>query len=618
MKVDIDECIDYIQRYLSVQRRDAAGTMPAMLLPTQLKLLRDAPAARLERDISVVVKPRQIGSSTLWLLLVFTFLVKFPGISILWVNLDEDGAKEIREKFTVIASSAEDMPGSGHPGKSKDNEDEFRLSNGSRVVWAVAGKKMDTAVNVGRGGTFHFVVYCEFAYWLYAKETLDSLAPALEHSDPSVIVDSTPNGVTGPGATYHKMAQAARRGEPGYTLCFYPWWDEPGYRDRLLPEERDYILATLSEEEEIMVEAAREQGVVLDPEQVSWWRRMRDKHEEKVYEIYPFRFDDAFVKPGLCVFDEHVMRAYQRRAANEDFPVGLLPAQVAIFVGTRGPLMGGDLLLTPRWGASDIRRGYTRVYQAPQGGTRYFVGVDGSSGGRSGDWQCATLVDDKMNIVATMRMRVPVTQFAGYVQRLATAYDAYVLIESEKYGRAIHQRISEPVPDSVAEAYNAGPGLCPPYQKFVDGGLFDTNTKTRPLLVQLLIDTIDNGLVDLVDKELFLEASDFREDDKGKVGHSPGSHDDGLFSLAIACHARNLIVGTGRARKTPPTMRTPDAQGHYDYLQDRPAGLHRTGQKGPAQAGAARENQGSFAHGLAGKQKQALRVRRRRSRKYLG
>lgn len=577
-KIDPLEEIAWMEAHVWVQKGSkGGGTIPLRARPLQRRMSLESPAVRLEKDKTVNVKPRQIGSSTWWLANCICKMVKLPGINILWVNMDDDQAREIRAKWDVIWKSVQSSRNSGFPEVKENNDKVFRLENGSRIRFYTAGDEKDKAENVGRGGTFNLAIFCEFAYWSHPQAVLNSLSPALRRSEPSIIIDSTANGVTGRGEVYYEYARRAQEGHPGYTLLFYPWWDDPDYCNILSPEEEAEVEASLTEEEEAIIEQAAAVGKKLTMGHIAWWRDSVLEMKEKVHETYPATFEQAFLKPGKCAFSDKLMRKLIKKVASRSFEPPLPAEQVLAFEdeiqARRDPANPFvrpdlDLLARPKWGASpkQIGAGYCRVWRLPdQAKAPFFAGIDGSKG--VDDWQSMTILDRDFELCAILRARVRPTIYAANAQRLLTLYDAWVQVEMEGSGTTILNRILEPVHPSISAKFRTGTILSRPYQRIVGDGFWRTTKYSRPALIELIIDILDNEIVRVPDELFYAEMDEFRDNGDGKIEHAPGSHDDQLFSTGMAAELRQRIIGTAHARSPFPRISLVRVDPRHGYIE---------------------------------------------------
>jgi hypothetical protein len=185
-----------------------------------------------------------------------------------------------------------------------------------------------------------------------------------------VIIESTANGLEGPGEAYYQAWEAAVAGDNEFLPIFLPWWDDPAYQ---LPEE--FALdAPRDEYEKFLMNDIKHwktgKTVHLTKSQIAWFRETLSTKCEGILEKwraeYPSTPEEAFVATGNPAFTIEEMQFAQnafvkipwqgRCVLTADQKHGQLQK------GTDGPLV---------------------VYETPQKGHHYFAGVDSARGEES-------------------------------------------------------------------------------------------------------------------------------------------------------------------------------------------------------------------------------------------
>lgn len=574
-RVDTKRVLDHIEHHIEVQNPYAPGSVPFRPMPIQREFLLTSKAMRLERHSDYAVKPRQVGLTTLNLGYGASVCVLYPGFNMLFVCQDEDNLAAVKRKFKFIHRSLIDSHGSGLGKRDVelDNLNEWVLKNGSSISFIEAGSTRKASHKTGRGDTAHYVNFTEVAYWGHAGEVLNALAPGTEHSEPSFCFDTTPNGKTGDGEWYYKRVMACKRGEIRGTVHFWAWFEDPRYSLRV--DDREAFVASLDEEETRLVDAY---GLSL--EQLAWRReKIAETHggEDKFKEIYPETLESAFRSTVDNVFDPDVMRHHERSielSGERWLPGEKVRSALTEFshAGFKSPLYQDE----DRW------PGFTRIYHPPSSlNAPYSMGVDCSEGRRGGDAQALAIVDRHAQITAIARMRVDPIIFASIVQILSTVYDLLPRIEDQSTGKKVAGYITEEVaPSEIAKR-----GAHPILERSLPAVLEKTSAAHRPKLISYLIHTIGTEDVFIPDRVIFDEMTTFVETSSGKVEHAPGHHDDILFALAIAYHARERTLQRGRRsdyQALANSKRKP-YRDRYDYTNE-----HRGGE---AEAGGDRRSQ---------------------------
>jgi hypothetical protein len=457
---------------------------------------------------------------------------------VLWVDADEDTAKGIRNKWNVIVQSAIGSRGSNMPKVVADSEHEFALSNGSRMVRNASGGTVDAAERVGMGDTFQFCVWTEFAWWSEPEATINALLPALEHSNPSVIIDSTPKG---PFGAYYDYVKEAQAGSEELDLYFWPWWMESGYRSRA-----PAIDLTIEE-----INLVEKYG--LNNFQINWRRQKMKRFKASFCTTYPETVESCFMEAQSILFDNDVILYLNRK----DYPVPISKEELLrVFPVEFLPEYDGsgvdDLLFEPKWD-QDVGTGYTRFYHLPSDNAApYVLTVDPAEGieDLSADWMAMTLLDRDANICATGYYRIPPVRVAGIVQRIAMLYGAYVCIENSSTGVSIRDNLKWPVSKEEIESNYAHSVLLEGFTHFWSGGLFRMTARTRPVVINWFMEQLNSGYIDVVDKTIFQEMITLKRFPDGRIAapKGKGKYDDMLFALGIALEVRSKLLTRDRHR----------------------------------------------------------------------
>lgn len=219
-----------------------------------------------------------------------------------------------------------------------------------------------------RGLTSSFTHLTEAAFYPY-DGIFTSLLNTLSMDKNNIcLVETTANGVEGPGEAYYQYWEAAMAGENEFLPIFLPWWDDPAY---VLPEELAAD-APRDEYEKFLMNDIKHwktgKRVHLGKDRVAWFRETLATKCEGILEKWraemPSTPEEAFVATGNPAFTiEEIQFAENavvkippfrgRCVLSSDLKHGELQK------GTDGPLV---------------------VYETPQKGHHYFAGVDSARG----------------------------------------------------------------------------------------------------------------------------------------------------------------------------------------------------------------------------------------------
>jgi hypothetical protein len=383
----------------------------------------------------------------------------------------------------------------------------------SRLSIVEAGASAASADKKGRSGTVHRLHVTEQAFFEYAQESLNAIEECVPKvgSGSEIIKESTPKGV---GGKFYDDVQAAKApagcplltpGASGYTLHFYPWFQEPEYA------------VPLEHGEEIEPESDREQFLAKQgctPEQIKWFRqKVASKgSQDLVDQEYPSDPETCFLLSGRPFFSMERIEKMRLDAEHKP-PLRRIPVQ---FDGARGEL---------------------RVWHLPEKGSRYVLSLDPSEGTggdplggkvleRGTGKVCATLHGQfKPHAAARIAALRPAEMKPGMSPpAIGLGYwfnEAMVAVERNNHGHAVLQALHrEHHYRNIFVHHDKKPGW-----------LNTEVTRTKAL------NDLDNALRDgsLTDLDLATlgEMRTFITNDRGRVEAARGSHDDLVLALAI-------------------------------------------------------------------------------------
>lgn len=520
------ELLDWCERHITIKHVVTGKQSPLRWNESQKLIFDQSDALRFHHVTDGTVKMRQGGISTGLLCYCIALIVHFDNICITWVNLDEDVGKVIRRKFEALWQSAQLSPGSGVPEFAhRDSEQEFVLPNGSAIVWEAAGGSPQTAGRAGRGDTIDLAIYCEMATWEYADKTLAAIRPAIKSTKGGTFIDSTPPEFEGDGAEYLSHIRAIRSGNFPGEVIFLPWWlREDYYADT--PAEPPYGI-----EERALMRAG------IDLYRIQWRRETIADPSigDRFPRIYPESLDVALTPEGQSAFDAHILDALKGALAADDWPMHLSRAAVRDLTGCDNTsLLTNDtqcrIYDTPtQVDTPDNIKG--RVMERSRLG--HILAVDASDGGPKSDNQGVALIDPHGDIIAMIRVRTTPMHLAAAVQRLALAFDATVVIESNARAAALVERyVREPISEEEIARHGCDSMLAQPYVKVFT---LHANVKTRVAIEDAFVTHL-NGLVECPNPWL---AAEMLAWDAEKRKARAGSVDDLLDACGIAWYFRN-------------------------------------------------------------------------------
>lgn len=323
---------------------------------------------RTRRD--VVLKPRQIGFSTLELVRDVWYALRYEGVQVLIVSHDSSLCEQMFRDVRRMIDGFVDVMAGIIPRPAASSVREVVLHNGSAIRIVEAGATARVADQRGRSGTIHRLHATEVAFWGAAEATFAALMGAVSPTG-EVVAESTPNGAAG---TFYEMALAAESDPSNeWTLHFFPWFEHAEYRKATAA---GFDPAPLSDEERQL----RVSG--CDDEQIAWWRaQLADPTRgglARLKQEFPLDSASCFVMPGGAFLDAETCDWLAAEVRN---PIALEPMTVT----TPTPKTLGTLT----------------VYALPLPGASYVIGADVSEG-VEGDESALDVMDRKTGVtVAT-------------------------------------------------------------------------------------------------------------------------------------------------------------------------------------------------------------------------
>jgi len=359
----------------------------------------------------VCLKARQLGMSTLLLLLDIFWCYIHPGLQGALIADTSDNKDTFRQTITQMLDSL--PPGFRVPIKSH-NRTALTFQNGSRIQYMQAGVGKNSGL--GRSRAFSFVHGSEIGRWGDQKG-IDTLLAALATKNPNrlYIWESTALGYN----AFYDMYKGALT-DPKQHACFIGWWAKELYRIESEDPEFDKWWGenpTLSEIEQAMeVLILADYGHQMLPEQWAWWRKMQSTRSEgSLMEEFPWHAQVAFQATGSPFF--------ARQRLNEDLKFlrgsSTFNGYRYVFGNTLASLKCEPVMV-----GQDAE---LRVWEKPQRLGRYVMGIDVAYG-RSDTadrhsisvWRCYA---DKMVQVAEWGTSLPETrQVAWVLAHLAGSY----------------------------------------------------------------------------------------------------------------------------------------------------------------------------------------------------
>lgn len=521
MSLLILTCILYIQRFLKIRTKD--GGICHLILNQPQQRLYDVIKEQWEKGKPVriiILKARQMGFSTLVEAIIFWLTTTARMVESMIVAHTDDATKNL---FLMSKRFLDNLPDAIKPMQRASNAQELVFDTpakykgkskglGSRIRCATAGGS-----GIGRGFTIKCLHLSEFAFWPGDKrDTLTGLLQAVPDLPGTLIViESTANGFDEFKKMWDDSVEAQRNGTDGYIPVFFAWHEMAEYR-RPVPKNFERT----QEEQELA------DTFGLDDEQLAWRRWCIDTQcrgdLDLFHQEYPSTPDEAFISTGRCAFDKAALILRREQVRKDDWEQGSFHIEYNL----------SGKIQKFKWAPEN--GGPIRIRKHPEKGVPYVIG--GDTAGTGSDKFAAHVLDNRTGEqVAVLHHQFGERMFAEQVYCLGKYYgDALVGIETnystfpqmclEELGYTkfyIRERL-DTYTGKMAEAFG-----------------FETNARSRPMIIDNLKDVARKALETIWDYDTLGEMLTFVYDEKWKAQAENGEHDDLVMSLAIAHHIRS-------------------------------------------------------------------------------
>lgn len=384
--------------------------------------------------------------------------------------------------------------------------------------WAV-----DTATKeVGRSRTINFFHGSECAFW---KDGISSIQASLGETftkDSIKIYETTANGFN----DYRTMWKSGE-----HINCFYEWWLTPEYRLNFeTKNRRTKFLNDIYRVNDWIHQRLKwlleEKG--LDENQLYWYYKKYNGYIDKelIKQEYPCSPEEAFIASGKCYFDKETIIKY----------IDLIEQQHNLGVIKRG-YFECDVIYDNIANKKDITNikwvddptGPIKIYREPERGVPYVLGGDTS--GEGSDKNTGTVIDNTdENTVATLEQEKDETSYTIQIYCLGMYYNKALVGLETNFSTYPTQMLAEEymypnlyVREKVDDYTE---------KKYTSFG-FETNKKTRPLILANLQRIINQETSKIKDIEILREALTFIKNEKGRAEAQQGCHDDKILGTAI-------------------------------------------------------------------------------------
>ncbi|MBW9169754.1 terminase [Clostridium estertheticum] len=490
--------IEWIQTFLKIV--DKSGKTVPFKLTQEQKDFVDG----LDLE-NIVDKTRQLGISSVVIGLAIRLCVVKPNSSCLLASHDQKSCNAI---FDKLKSQFASLPDFIKPKTIANNRAEIKMVNGSTITCSVAGNN-----DLCRGNTLQFCHLSELAFWKNASKHLNSITQAMG-TDSTLIIESTPNGVN----LFHDLYMGAKNKENSFK-CFYYNWINGGqlFTKKYIEAMQRYhavhnkdLEQTDLDEEELDLQKI---GATL--RQLTWRRMTISKTSlEQFHQEYSSYDTEGFLLSGDSVFDsKRVNEALMALKINK---TKHLPIKAITDL---------PIILKQHYGKSFF------MWDIPKYGEHYSIGMDASEG-LGQDSHCIEVFDSNMVQVAEfINNKIKPWLMAEILDCIGRYYNkGLICVERASGGLSILARMRADFHYMGLVKFKSFDN----FNKIVWNLGFDTNLKTKSLVVNDFLEMFDKRLMVIKSERILQEMQVFVSHDNGSMGALVGSHDDTIMSVCMA------------------------------------------------------------------------------------
>ncbi|EJO5346486.1 terminase [Clostridium botulinum] len=489
--------IDWIESFIKIVNKEGK-TVPFILTDEQRQFVEGLEAE------NIVLKSRQLGLSVVSIALAIRQCIVYPNSCCLLVSYDQKSCNAV---FGKLKQQFNSLPKWLKPQTEANNRQEIKMVNGSKITCVTAGNK-----ELSRGDTLQFIHLSEFAFWKNPDKHLNSITQAIG-TGATLIIESTANGVN----LFHDLYFKSKNKENSFKPYFFNWIDGGSLFKKKYKEavkrykainNKNLIENDLDDEEKELLKL----GATM--EQLTWRRMTISKTSlEQFHQEYPSTDVEAFIISGNSVFDsKKVSQALTILKTNKTKYI------------KKENIIGLPNGLKQHYGRSFF------IYQIPKAGKRYYVGADLSEGVGQ-DYSVIEVLDkDGEQVAEFYNNKIKPYKMSEIINSIGHYYNyALLTIEKASGGHSVIERLRYDLKYMNMTKYKSYDD----FNRMVWNVGFDTNSKTKSLIINDLIELFEKNQLKINSERLLQEMQVFVSEN-GKMGAISGSHDDSVMAMALA------------------------------------------------------------------------------------
>ena len=463
--------------------------------PIQEALFRHAEASNFRGIRIVNLKSRKLGVTTFWSLFYLDDTLMTPNTTSGIIAHTKD---DVHKLFQMVKTAYHRAPAAIRLSDGREwHKPKALYDNKNELVFEGINSKIYVALQ-SRGETNNNLHVSEAHHIKDAEDRMAATMESVPNRDlgSNITIETTGNGV---GGWFYDEWYAAEQGLSQFDALFFSWFTVAKNR---VKAPADFY--PTEEERQLIARVAEKYKVLLEPDQVMWWRQKKVSLRRLMNQEHPTFPDDAFLSSGMMVFDEDAIKRINTKKAIRTLSNG------------------------------------TQIFVEPKPGRRYIVGGDVAEG-VGGDRSAAEVIDAVTleEVAQFVSDRIQPGDFAKVLADLGTMYNmAVVAPERNNHGHTTLYKLKQIYPKIFMmivfdEKKN---------KKTKKMG-WHTNTHTRDLMLDEFQEQVEDGTFKPNSAILKSEMLTFVTNEDGKREAKSGQHDDTVMAAAIAVK----IAGMPRA-----------------------------------------------------------------------
>jgi hypothetical protein len=497
---------------------------------------------RLERERgrvrALVLKARQMGSTTYNVAEFFHKTMFAEHINAIIVGQDEDAGKYF---MGMYESALDYIPWWMRPRVKQRNagslinfdekDENLRQTRPGLKTWIYADNARKPS-GVGRSKTFGRAMLSELAFWDNGSQLSKALFPTFNTPDGFYIMESTANGRND---FWHNLWRRAESGKVDWEPIFIPFYRRA--KTYSIPILKTEVFVVTGEELEMRERIFKKESFLISDDTFKW---MRNKKEEFVAtdgddmmfsQEYTSEAEESFQSSAITAFPRGIINRFSKRTYNPkwfgeityDFDLGrAVPVLQAVPSEEDIPY--------------PVNENRFHVFERPEKGEKYCVGVDVSLGNDGGDYSCIQVVrltrgKERDKQVACWHGYINPNDLAEIVLAVCWWYEeAMAAVEVNSMGMVTNSALLRSFDYENVYRFKRLDRLKHAYTDIVG---WWTDYKSKRALITKMDKVLRDDAIEIPCRFTMDEFRDFTAED-GAVGE--GAHDDFLMALMIALY----------------------------------------------------------------------------------